>query len=52
MRELAKKVPLVAARVHAYNPDRLPPFGKPELRDLWKLAGDLGLAVQLHFEPR
>jgi predicted TIM-barrel fold metal-dependent hydrolase len=52
MRELAKTVPVVAARVHAYNPDRLPPFGKPELRDLWKLAGDLGLAVQLHFEPR
>jgi predicted TIM-barrel fold metal-dependent hydrolase len=52
MRDLTKAVPLVAARVHAYNPDRLPPFGKPELRDLWKLAGDLGLAVQLHFEPR
>ena len=52
MRDLAKRVPLVAARVHAYNPDRLPPFGKPELRHLWKLAGDLGLAVQLHFEPR
>ena len=52
LRDLAKKLPLVAVRVHAYNPDRLPPFGKPELRDLWKLAGDLGLAVQLHFEPR
>ena len=52
LRELAKKLPLVAVRVHAYNPDRLPPFGKPELRDLWKLAGDLGLAVQIHFEPR
>ena len=52
LRELAKKLPLVAVRVHAYNPDRLPPFGKPELRALWKLAGDLGLAVQLHFEPR
>ncbi len=52
MRELAKKLPLIAVRVHAYRPDRLPPFGKPELRNLWKLAGDLGLAVQLHFEPR
>jgi predicted TIM-barrel fold metal-dependent hydrolase len=52
MRELVKKVPVVAARVHAYNPDRLPPFEKPELRALWKLAGDLGLAIQLHFEPR
>lgn len=50
--ELSKRVPLVAARVHAYVPDRLPPFGKPELRNLWKSAADLGLAVQLHFEPR
>jgi predicted TIM-barrel fold metal-dependent hydrolase len=47
-----KRVPIVAARVHAYAPDRLPPFGKPELRELWKTAGDLGLAMQLHFEPR
>jgi len=52
LKELAKKVPLVAARIHAYNPDRLPPFGKPELRALWKAAADAGLAVQLHFEPR
>ena len=52
LRELAKKVPLVATRIHAYNPERLPPFEKPELKALWKLAGDLGLAVQLHFEPR
>ena len=43
---------IVAARVHAYAPERLPPFGKPELRALWKAAADLGLAVQLHFEPR
>lgn len=50
--ELAKKLNLIAVRVHAYTPERLPPFGKPELRNLWKQAGDLGLAVQLHFEPR
>jgi predicted TIM-barrel fold metal-dependent hydrolase len=43
---------IVAARIHAYAPDRLPPFGKPELRAFWKHVGDLGLAVQLHFEPR
>jgi predicted TIM-barrel fold metal-dependent hydrolase len=49
---LAKKLPLVAARVHAYAPERLPPFGKPELERLWKLAGENGLAMQLHFEPR
>ncbi len=49
---LAARVPLIAVRVHAYAPDRLPPFGKPELRTLWKMATELGLAVQLHFEPR
>src|SRR5262249_35997727 len=26
LKELAKKLPLVTVRVHAYNPDRLPPF--------------------------
>lgn len=49
---LTKRADLVAVRVHAYAPDRLPPFGKPELRRLWQMATDLGLAVQLHFEPR
>ncbi|WP_435018588.1 amidohydrolase family protein [Tundrisphaera sp. TA3] len=43
---------IIAARIHAYAPDRLPLFGKPELRALWKHIGDLGLAVQIHFEPR
>src|SRR5947209_5321189 len=43
---------IAAARVHAYAPERLPPFGTPELRALWKHAGELGLAVQIHFEPR
>ena len=52
MPALVKKLDIVAARIHAYAPDRLPPFGKPELRNLWKLAGSHGLAVQLHFEPR
>jgi len=52
VRDLAKRLPVVAARVHAYAPERLPPFGKPELRALWKAAADVGLAVQLHFEPR
>jgi len=52
MTALAKKVPLVAARIHAYAPERLPPFGKPELRAMWKHIGELGLMVQLHFEPR
>lgn len=43
---------IVASRIHAYAPDRLPPFGTEELRALWKRAGELDLAVQLHFEPR
>ncbi|MEX0825031.1 MAG: amidohydrolase family protein [Pirellulaceae bacterium] len=43
---------IVAARVHAYAPGRLPPLGTPEFRRLWKIASDFGLAMQLHFEPR
>lgn len=49
---LVRKWTLRAVRIHAYAADRLPPFGKPELRALWKCAADLGVAVQLHFEPR
>lgn len=54
MAELVRRRPhqIVAARIHAYAPGRLPPFGKPELRAFWKRIGELGLAVQLHFEPR
>ena len=43
---------VVASRVHAYASDRLPPFGKPELRQWWRSVADAGVAVQLHFEPR
>jgi predicted TIM-barrel fold metal-dependent hydrolase len=50
--ELCRKLPIVTVRVHAYAADRLPPFGKPELRKLWQAAGDNGLAVQLHFQPK
>lgn len=49
---LSASTSLVAARIHAYAPGRLPPFGTPQLRALWKTAGELGLAVQLHLEPR
>ena len=54
MPALVKEFPghILTARVHAYAPDRLPPFGTKELRHLWKTASDLGLAMQLHFEPR
>lgn len=51
MRSLVAKLDIVAARVHAFRPDRIPPVGKPELRDWWKQAADLHLAVQLHFAP-
>ncbi len=54
MSELVKRNPkkIVALRFHAYNKDKLPPFEKPELRNLWKAAAELGLNIQLHFEPR
>ena len=54
MAELAQRREgqIVAARIHAYAPDRLPPFGKKQLREFWRKAGDLRLAIQLHFEPR
>lgn len=50
--KLASDLAIVAARVHAYAPDRLPPFDSPELKRLWRLATDAGLAMQIHFEPR
>ena len=43
---------IVAARIHAHSPGRLPAFGTPELRAFWSCAGDLGLAMQLHFVPQ
>lgn len=49
---LARRLDVVSTRIHAYAPERLPPFGKPELETLWRLAGEHGLAVELHFEPR
>ncbi len=50
--DIAKRIPLIALRVHAYAPERLPPFGKPELRKLWQVADEQGLAIQIHMEPR
>ncbi len=52
MPALVKKGGVVALRIHAANAGRLPPFGKPELRALWKAAVDLGMAIQLHMVPR
>src|SRR5262245_16170949 len=39
---LAKKLPVVAVRIHACAPDRLPAFGRAELGGLWE--GAQGLA--------
>ncbi len=43
---------IVAARIHAYAPERLPAFGSAALRTFWKAVGALGLAMQIHLEPR
>lgn len=43
---------IVAVRVHAYAPERLAPLDAPEMRALWRKASDLGLHLQIHFEPR
>ena len=40
--KLAKRGDIVAVRVHAYAPDRLPPFGKPELRTPMEASHRLG----------
>lgn len=50
--KLVKQIDVTALRVHAFRKGRIPPFGKPELRKLWKVATDHRLAVQLHFEPK
>jgi predicted TIM-barrel fold metal-dependent hydrolase len=53
MAELVRRCPGVTAlRVHAYAPERLAPLNTPEMKALWKKASDLGLMVQIHFEPR
>ena len=51
---LVKKHPgrIVAARIHAFRKDRIPDFSKPGVGRVWKMAAELGLAVQLHFEPK
>ncbi|WP_437201115.1 amidohydrolase family protein [Planctomicrobium sp. SH664] len=49
---LAEKLDVVAVRIHAYDPQRLPPFGKPELRRLWEQATEYDLAIQLHLKPQ
>lgn len=52
MTRLAQRGDIVAARIHAYAPERMPPDDDRLVRALWRQATDLGLAVQLHFEPR
>jgi predicted TIM-barrel fold metal-dependent hydrolase len=43
---------VTALRIHAYAPERLAPLGTPEMKALWRKAADLGLHLQIHFEPR
>jgi len=43
---------IVATRLHAYAPDRLPPWTTPELDRLWRIATDANIAMQIHLEPR
>ncbi|MEX1041816.1 MAG: amidohydrolase family protein [Pirellulaceae bacterium] len=52
MTRLAQRGDIVAARIHAYAPERMPPDDIRLIRALWRQATQLGLAVQLHFEPR
>ena len=52
MPALVRRLNVISARIHAYKPKRIPPFGKPELRNLWRQAAEHGLAIELHFEPR
>ena len=63
MREMVKRHPgrIVAIRVHAMNGPGEPPLAAgpikdrdlrdPRMKDLWRTAGDLGLAVQIHMVP-
>lgn len=43
---------IVATRLHAYAPQRLPPWDTPQLDRLWRIATDAGVAMQIHLEPR
>jgi predicted TIM-barrel fold metal-dependent hydrolase len=54
MRALVERHPgkVVAARIHAYAPERMPPFDSGGVRSFWKTAAELDLAVQIHLEPR
>lgn len=54
MTELVQRRPgqIIAQRIHAYAPERLPKFDSSELKSLCRSAANLGLALQLHFEPR
>ncbi len=63
MRAMARKHPgrIVTMRVHAMNPPDIPPetsgaiknrdLRDPRIKQVWRTAGDLGLAVQVHMLP-
>ena len=64
MQTLAKKLPnrIVALRIHEVAPAPEPPstsgpiknrdMRSPAMKDTWKMAQSLGMAIQMHFIPR
>lgn len=52
IRSIARDPRIVGVRLHAYAPERLPPFDLNTLDAFWTAARDAGLLVQLHLEPR
>jgi len=53
LRELAQQQPrIIALRIHAYRPDKIPSLLSTQVRTLWDRAGALGLVIQMHIVPR
>jgi predicted TIM-barrel fold metal-dependent hydrolase len=53
LRELVQKQPrIVALRIHAYRPDKVPSILSAPVQTLWQRAGALGLVMQMHIVPR
>ena len=53
LRKLVQKQPfIVALRIHAYRPDKIPSLLSAQVQTLWARAGDLGLVIQMHLVPR
>ncbi|HIE26427.1 TPA: amidohydrolase [Candidatus Poribacteria bacterium] len=53
LRELVQKQPrIIALRIHAYHPDKIPSILSVPVRTIWQRAGALGLVIQMHIVPR